>query len=304
VTAFTIFNGSVIAGGHFDMGLYTTDGTLIASLGSTAQSGTTAYQTTSISAFEVGAGQYYIGVQLDGTTHITGKAMSPIGFARVMGFLEQLPGGFGLSSNANPATFTNSATMVNVPQCAITCTEISTGAKRFVMPATVHTHGIYAAGEVAGATGKSMVENAASGSWPNANRATYVGFEVLDTLILTQFYVLNGAGAAAGNVDMAVYTADGRRLISAGSTAQSNPSANTFQIFDVTDTELAPGMYFLGICFSSASATVFRTTGASQIIEGIQEQATAFPLPDPATFSSTISNAILPVCGFTTKTVV
>jgi hypothetical protein len=304
VTAFTIFNGSVIAGGHFDMGLYTADGRLLASLGSTAQAGTSVYQTTSISAFNAGPGLYYLAVQLDGTTKITGKAFSPIGFARAMGFLEQLAGGFGLSGNASPATFAASATMVNIPQCGMTVSEIGTGLTRWVQPATVHCHGIFAAGETIGAIGRAMVDNAISGGWANANRATYVPFNLPDTITLTQFYLLNGAGAAAGNVDVGVYSADGRLIIGVGGVAQSNAVANTFQVMDVADTELGPGPYFLGTVCSSTSTTVFRSAGAAQFIEGVQEQATAYPLPATATFSNTISNSVIPVSGFTTRATV
>jgi hypothetical protein len=54
--------------------------------------------------------------------------------------------------------------------------------------------------------------------------------------------VLNGA-TASGNMDVGIYDYAGTRLVSSGSTAQSGTSA--FQDFDITDTLLGPGIFYL-----------------------------------------------------------
>ena len=73
------------------------------------------------------------------------------------------------------------------------------------------------------------------------------------------------------------------------------------QFTDVTDTVLAPGLYWLGFTASSTSATFFRTAlvGISTDASGRFEEASALPLPASATpVESSGTNIYL--CGFAT----
>lgn len=61
VASFFCLNGTT-ATGNIDMGLYTYDGALIVSKGSTAQSGTSAVQILSVTATLVAPGRYYMAI--------------------------------------------------------------------------------------------------------------------------------------------------------------------------------------------------------------------------------------------------
>lgn len=103
-------------------------------------------------------------------------------------------------------------------------------------------------------------------------------------------------GATAnGNIDVGIYDDGFNYIISSGATAQG--STNTLQEFDITDTELPPGIYWMAVSLSSATGTVFRTNGADEISVShlpCYQQASAHPLP---TTSATpiISGESIPV---------
>lgn len=67
-TGFAVFNGSVAAG-NYKIILYGPDGKVITSTASTAMSGTDAFQRIAWSAaVNLGAGTYYVGVQMNNTS--------------------------------------------------------------------------------------------------------------------------------------------------------------------------------------------------------------------------------------------
>lgn len=139
----------------------------------------------------------------------------------------------------------------------------------------------------------------ASTNWPVANRAIYLAFELDRPMIATQMYVYNGSAAVTGNWDLGLYSADGTRLVSTGSTAQTG--GNAPQVFNITDTYLDRGAFYLGIVASSVSLSVYRFAGGAGfdwLIWGGLHETSALPLPATATFAANITQFI-PVCGFT-----
>lgn len=139
----------------------------------------------------------------------------------------------------------------------------------------------------------------ASAGWPANNRALYLAFELDRPMIATQMYVYNGSSATAGNWDIGIYAADGTRLVSSGSTAQTG--SNAPQTFNITDTLLDRGAFWLGIAASSTSTTVYRFNGGAAndwLIWGGMQEASALPLPATATFAVNTTQFI-PICGFT-----
>jgi hypothetical protein len=62
-----VANGSAVSG-NFDLGIYDAAGTRLVSIGSTAQSGTTALQAATISPVPLSPGLYYFGLALDNTS--------------------------------------------------------------------------------------------------------------------------------------------------------------------------------------------------------------------------------------------
>lgn len=140
------------------------------------------------------------------------------------------------------------------------------------------------------------------GTWPTANLAFYIPISVHSTLTVVKMFIENG-GTASGNVDLGIYDAGGTRLVSTGSTAQSGTSA--IQEFDITDTTLTPGLYYLAMAIDNTTATLQRwsvTTALAKAI-GVCTQASAFALPSSATFA-TPSSGNLPFIGATIRSVV
>lgn len=130
--------------------------------------------------------------------------------------------------------------------------------------------------------------------WPSANRALYTAVLVEVPLVAKKIAVL--PTVQSGNLDVGIYTEDGTRLVSMGSTAVGTASA--VQVLDITDTTLNPGTYFLAMNCDNTTAAFQRSsagiTGTMSAF-GLQQQAVgAIALPATATFAN-ISSAYLPV---------
>lgn len=143
------------------------------------------------------------------------------------------------------------------------------------------------------ATGSGL----ASQAWGTANLALY--FPILlppGVPPLTKLWWQNG-GTASGNVDCGMYDAQGNRLVSTGSTAQSGTS--TVQAVDITDTVIPSGLLYLALALSSATGTIWGAGAAGAGYGfGVYRQTSAFPLPNPATFATISSaGALLPKFG-------
>lgn len=140
----------------------------------------------------------------------------------------------------------------------------------------------------------------ASAAWASANRAVYMPFTLSTSYLVQRLWWANGS-AVAGNVDCGIYTSDGVRLVSTGSTAQAGTSV--VQSVSITPLLLTPGRYYMGLAASSTSATflsdtVFLVPG----LVGLAQEASALPLPAQATFAATTGR--LYVCGITSRTVI
>ena len=149
----------------------------------------------------------------------------------------------------------------------------------------------------------AMVRRAASATstaWTTANDAVYIPFIVEVPVTAFQMGIENGA-TLGGNVDVGIYDINGVRLVSSGSVAQAGVS--TIQTFDITDTPLTPGIYYMAFASNSTTATFIGTSGGAAEwwrTYGVQDQATAFALPATATFSS-MGRAQLPNIVIATK---
>lgn len=137
--------------------------------------------------------------------------------------------------------------------------------------------------------GMSLTIGAAT--WPTANKAIYVPFSVYETLTIARFFWENGS-PANNNVDVGIYDANGKRLVSSGSTAQSGASAT--QSVDTTDLIVSPGLYYIAMAMDGTSGQTQRWSPSASYTRtlGVAEQTSAFPLPSTATFAALSSNAI------------
>lgn len=126
----------------------------------------------------------------------------------------------------------------------------------------------------------------ASTAWPSANLALYIPFEIYEPVTIISMSVVNGS-AVSGNIDVGIYNSDLSRKVSIGSTAQSGTTA--IQTFNITDTELLPGLYYIGVALDNATGTLMgfiSLLGIDMECVGMAQQATAFALPATATFAA------------------
>lgn len=136
----------------------------------------------------------------------------------------------------------------------------------------------------------------ASSAWPTANKAFYFPISIRARFVLKAFFVCNGA-TASNNFDAGVYSADGTKITSTGSTAQAGTT--DCQVVNVTDLVIVAGWYYLALAFNGTAGTVFRNVGfpvAAMKALGCAVQTTAFALPATATFA-TSDLAYLPLFG-------
>lgn len=95
----------------------------------------------------------------------------------------------------------------------------------------------------------------ASAAWPAAQRAIYIPVSVVSPFVAIQMLVRNGT-AVAGTIDAGIYAADGTLLVHAG--ASTMTGVTTIQALSITETTLAPGLYYLALTCSSASGQFYR----------------------------------------------
>lgn len=126
------------------------------------------------------------------------------------------------------------------------------------------------------------LNNFASGAYTAANLALYIPFRLQHPIVVTKLFSSNGA-TASGNIDVGIYSADFTRVVSSGSTAQSGTDLN--QLFDIADTLLGVGDFYLAVAMNNNTGTLYRTTSTFNILRvaGMLRQTSAFPLPAVAT---------------------
>ena len=133
---------------------------------------------------------------------------------------------------------------------------------------------------------------AGASDWPTACLGIFVPISVNRPLTVLQMFVENGA-SVNGNMDVGIYDVSGSLIVSSGSTAHSGVSA--IQSFDITDTILNPGMYYLACAIDTASAaTILRYALAAPVCRavGIAAVSSAFPLPASVTLTNTSASYI------------
>lgn len=141
--------------------------------------------------------------------------------------------------------------------------------------------------------------NPASTAWPSANLAIFVPFVI--PYPVTVYKMATGSGATAGsnNWDAGIYDRFGNRLVSTGAQSKGSSVEN---IVDVTDTRFGPGLFYLAMSADGTGNYVMMTvSGTTPVTEqkckgmGIYQMATAYTLPDPATFATyTQTTGVIP----------
>lgn len=148
----------------------------------------------------------------------------------------------------------------------------------------------------------------ASATYESANRGVWFQVYIPSVCVAKRMWWANGT-SVTGNVEAGIYLDratggyPGVKLVTTGSVAQA--STNTVQFADITDTTLPPGLVWLYISASSASATFFRSTtsGSPFALLGAQ-QVSIGPGSAPATATPTQrSGSTIYLFGFSTTTI-
>ena len=131
-------------------------------------------------------------------------------------------------------------------------------------------------------------------AWGTANRAIYVPLCVPSSVVVRKLWV--GTGTITTNVDMALYDASGVAVISG---TAGTVSSSTEAVFDVTDTTIGPGLYYIAVVSDSATDTILAINAATPILTamGVLTEASAYPLPATATFAISHTLAFVPIAG-------
>lgn len=130
-----------------------------------------------------------------------------------------------------------------------------------------------------------------SAVWPTASTAYFFPQMVTTTTVVRQMLHENGT-AVSGNVDVGIYDELGTRLVSRGGVAQAGISS--IQVHDITDTVLGPGTYYLALVLDNTTGTIMRGVPHLGVLRtcGVQQMATAYPLPTTATFATLTTGTI------------
>lgn len=134
------------------------------------------------------------------------------------------------------------------------------------------------------------------------NQAYYVPFHIFDRAYVAKQMFASTGTTGTGHFDLGIYDSQGNRLVSSGSTAHG--ATTGLQMVNITDTTLQPGQYWMAFVSDSATDTFTRATPSFQAVRGlfIRTQASAFTLPDPATFAIPTVITGLPMFGLTNRT--
>lgn len=133
--------------------------------------------------------------------------------------------------------------------------------------------------------GTSLTYEVQTGAWPVANLAIFIPLPIAAPFVATQMWVCNG-GTVSGNIDVGIYTAEGALVVSKGSTAHAGTTQD--QTFDITDTLLNPGLYYLAVALDNNVGIIWHTVHPANNARmmGVLQMGSAFALPATATFAA------------------
>lgn len=137
-------------------------------------------------------------------------------------------------------------------------------------------------GDLVNFTGTKIITGS---TWPASDLALYVPFVLQRFFLALKMSCTNGT-TRDSQAYLGIYDWEGNKIVDAN-TAQTGAASNSVLTIDITDTELAPGAYWMAMMLSGGTpGGSLTTTGPSLlslISSGIREEATGGTLPDPMT---------------------
>jgi hypothetical protein len=173
------------------------------------------------------------------------------------------------------------------------------------LPLFVHTYTRWGPANEYRAIAAANLTFSVSITWPVANTAFYMPVVLPWAFPVRRVFWANGSSVTSTNMDFGIYTAEGTRLYSTGSTAASGVSAVQY-VTPGTDLLLSPGTYYFALADSTTTANrggMGATTATVLVLRklGVLQQATALALPANMT-GAAVTNSCLPFCGVTRTT--
>lgn len=164
----------------------------------------------------------------------------------------------------------------------------------------MHTGSDYSIGRT---IARLLTGGSGSVAWGTANQARYVPFWIPEPITVVKLLAYNGA-TAAGNTDIGLYDAAGNEIVGIAAAAQTGTAV--WQEFDVADTPIAPGLYFVGLLNTTTTGTY--SAWANKEVGracGVYSQAVgAGTLPSPTATFAALDAAVIPVVGIATRTLI
>jgi hypothetical protein len=149
--------------------------------------------------------------------------------------------------------------------------------------------------------GTAGQENSRSTITTVANLAMFVPFVLHGPVTVVKLFA--DIGSSSGNIDIGIYDEDGALIVSIGSTAQAGAG---IQSFDITDTRIGPGRFYLAIVSNNATGGLVALSSGvlgRMVVTGMRWMSSAFPLPATAVFdTSTSAIDLVPLIGASLRT--
>lgn len=149
----------------------------------------------------------------------------------------------------------------------------------------------------------------ASGTWPSTRRIVYAPFWLVRTDTVRKLWCLNG-GTVSGNVEIGIYRDSAglptSKIVSSGSSV-NQAGTNVIQEFDITDTRLDAGSYWMAATMDNTTGAMFRSSpsqmGNMKASNCFNETPGVFGLPATAT-PVIVNSAYIPMFGLAFRTLV
>ena len=256
LTHLTLGAGATAAG-NFDVGIYDSQYHLIIATGATAK-GASVEHVIAIAETTIGPGLYYLAVSADGTNNYW-RQVPNLNFCKLYG-MRQMETAYPLPTTITPATISSAF----LPSIGAYIKTISSHAIQYrFLPANVITpFHPEAYGSVSPNASAVVLTDCASAVMVD-EQVYYYPFTVYEPVIAVKMTLFNGA-TAAGSIDIGIYDSSGHKLVSSGNTLQVG--TNALQEFDITDTILYPGGYYMAVKTTDGTSTAFQASGADEAI--------------------------------------
>jgi hypothetical protein len=251
IVSMDVINGGTLSG-NIDAGIYSEDGRLLTSSGSTAQNGIGVTQNFNFTDVHVNPGLYFAAVALDNGTGQIQRWNLGNNFYRAVGVVKQATA-FPL-----PATATFAATdraycpLLVVYGDNATIIANPTSKSSIIVPGrTIHPYSRESVGASLFNNECGHMKDAASVAWPANNDMVAYPFVIQKRTAFGAFWVFSGTNS--GNLSMAIYGPSGVRLVTTGAVA-NNGGNNVLQVV-LSSFTLDPGQYYCALSGDTTAAS-------------------------------------------------